>query len=52
MNPRLIKFALELQSQDVPEKKPKYISFKGGKGEKDFFKVVKAAFVTVPVDKQ
>ena len=52
MNPRLIKFTLELQSQDAPENKPKYISFKGGKGEKDFFKLVKAVYVTVPVDKQ
>ena len=52
MNPRLIKFTLELQSQDVPEKKPKSISFKGGKGGKDFFKFTKAAFVTIPVDKE
>lgn len=52
MNPRLIKFTLELQSQDAPEEKHKYISFKGGKGEKDVFPFVKAAYVTVPVDKQ
>ena len=52
MNPRLIKFTLELQSQDAPKEGPKYISFKGGKGEKDFLSVVKAAYVTIPVDKQ
>lgn len=52
MNQRLLKFALELQSADMPEKKPEYISFKNGKGgKKSFFNFFKSAFVTVPIEK-
>ena len=51
MNQRMMKFTLELQNANEPEKKPKYISFKNGRGEKNLFSFFKAAFVTVPFNK-
>lgn len=51
MNQRMMKFTLELQNANEPEKKPKYISFNKGKGYKNFFNFFKTAFVTVPFEK-
>lgn len=49
MNPRLVKFAVELQNGEKKEKKQEYISFSGGK--KSVLDIYKSAYVTVPVDK-
>lgn len=49
MNPRLIKFAVELQNTERSECTIKYIDLKnGGRKILDIFKFVK---VTVPVDR-
>ncbi len=51
MNPRLIKFAVELQnSGEKKEEETKNINFKGGSGKK-FFRELKLAKVTVPITK-
>lgn len=51
MNPRLIKFAVELQNQyEEKAEEPKNINFKNGGGKKLFDKF-KFAKVTVPVIK-
>ncbi len=51
MNPRLIKFAVELQNGEQIEKKEKNIYFNNGGGKK-FFNFLKEAKVTVPVNKE
>lgn len=50
MNPRLIKFAVELQNAGKIEKEEKDINFKNG-GRKNFFNFLKPAKVTVPVSR-
>ncbi len=49
MNPRLVKFAVELQNGERTEKTQKYINFKNGGGK--LFDIFKFAKITVPVDK-
>lgn len=52
MNPRLIKFAVELQNGEAPkDDKPKYIKFKNGGGGKKVFDILKLAKVTIPIEK-
>ena len=51
MNPRLIKFVVDLQTQDVKEDDSKYINFKNNGGGKRIFDIAKLAKVTVPVNK-
>ena len=52
MNPRLIKFAVELQNgTEKKEEKPKYIKFKNGGGGNKIFDIFKLAHVTIPIDK-
>lgn len=46
MNPRLVKFAVELQSSGKIEKQEKTINFK-----QKFFNIFKPAKVTVPINK-
>ena len=46
MNPRLIKFTVELQNAEKVEKTNKEITFK-----KKFFNFFKPAKVTIPIDK-
>lgn len=51
MNPKLVKFALELQSgekSDNAEYKTKYISFNTKRN--NIFNIYKSAFITIPVD--
>lgn len=48
MNPRLVKFAVELQTGDVEVKTEKKVEFKDST---KFFNFLKAAKVTVPVRK-
>lgn len=51
MNPRLIKFAVELQNQyEEKEEETKNINFKNGGGKK-FFDKFKLAKVTIPITK-
>ena len=50
MNPRLVKFAVELQNGERVEKDEKYIYFNHGGGKK-FFDFIKEAKVTIPVNK-
>lgn len=50
MNPRLVKFAVELQNSERIEKKDESINFKSGSGKR-FFGFLKLAKVTVPVSK-
>lgn len=50
MNPRLIKFAVELQNAEKIEEENKTINFKNGGGHK-FFNFFKLAKVTVPVNR-
>ena len=49
MNPRLVKFTVELQNGEKTEKSQKYINFRNG-GNK-IFDILKFAKITVPVDK-
>ena len=49
MNPRLVKFAVELQTGDVEVKTEKQVEFKDNSTK--FFNFLKAAKVTVPVRK-
>ena len=49
MNPRLIKFAVELQTMNKEEKTEETINFKGGK--RNFFNFLKPAKVTVPISR-
>lgn len=49
MNPRLVKFAVELQTGDVEIKTEKQVEFKDNTTK--FFNFLKAAKVTVPVRK-
>ncbi len=48
MNPRLVKFAVELQNGEKVEKEQETINFKNG-GEKKFFNFLEPAKVTVPI---
>lgn len=48
MNPRLIKFTVELQNHERKIEEKKTIYFKKAK----FFNFLKEAFVTIPVDIQ
>lgn len=50
MNPKLIKFMVELQNQQPKEKENEYIYFNKGGGKK-LFDVLTPAKVTVPVNK-
>ena len=50
MNPRLIKFAVELQNPDKKEENEEHINFKNV-GDKKFFNFLKPAKVTVPVSR-
>lgn len=50
MNPRLVKFAVELQNAEKTEKNYKYVQIKYG-SVKNFFNILKPAKVTVPVDR-
>ncbi len=49
MNPRLIKFAVELQTMNKEEKTEETINFKGGK--RNFFNFLKPVKVTVPISR-
>lgn len=49
MNPRLVKFAVELQNTEKVEEENKTINFKSG-GHK-FFNILKLAKVTIPVNR-
>ena len=49
MNPRLIKFAVELQTAGQEIKEEETINFKGGK--RNFFNFLKPAKVTVPINR-
>lgn len=49
MNPKLVKFAVELQNGEKIEKTEKSINFKNA--EKRFFNLFKLAKVTVPIDR-
>lgn len=49
MNPKLVKFVVELQNEEKVEKTEKSINFKNG--EKRFFNFFKFAKVTVPIDR-
>ncbi len=51
MNPRLIKFVIDLQTQKEEEQEQKYINFNNPGGGKKFFEIAKLAKVTVPVNK-
>ncbi len=50
MNPRLVKFAVELQNGECEKKEKNFIYFNTGSGKK-FFNFLKTAKVTVPVNK-
>lgn len=49
MNPRLVKFAVELQTDEKTQKKEKNISFNNC--NKYFLNIFKASVATVPVGK-
>ncbi len=51
MNPRLIKFMIELQTPEEKEEEQKFINFKNNGGGKRIFEVSKFAKVTIPVTK-
>ena len=52
MNPRLLKFMIELQTPEQKEEETKYINFtNNGSGGKKIFEVSKLAKVTIPVTK-
>ena len=50
MNPRLVKFVVELQNCNSVEEKQKYIHFVDGKKD-TFLNIYKNAKVTIPVSK-
>lgn len=50
MNPKLVKFAVELQTGEKSEIKKEYIHFNNS--GKHFFNISKAAGVTIPVNKR
>lgn len=51
MNPRLVKFTVQLQNGEKEEKTTKSIHFKQNGGNKNLFEILKLAKVTVPIDK-
>ncbi len=51
MNPRLVKFAVELQNGVKEEKEHEYIHFSNG-GKKDLFGLLKPVKVTVPINRE
>ncbi len=51
MNPRILKFMIELQTTEKEEEEKKYINFKSNGGGKKLFEVSKLAKVTVPIIK-
>lgn len=51
MNPRLVRFAVELQTNDREEKKEETISFKDSSAGRKFFNFFKMAAVSIPVNK-
>ncbi|MBQ9246746.1 hypothetical protein IJ182_10820 [bacterium] len=53
MNPRLIKFVVDLQTtEEKEEESKKYIGFGSSGGGKNIFDIAKLAKVTVPVDRR
>ncbi len=51
MNPRLVKFTVELQNGVKEEKEQEYIHFSNG-GKKDLFGLLKPVRVTIPVNEE
>ena len=51
MNPRLIKFVVDLQTPQEKDEKQEFINFKNNGGGKRLFDIAKLAKVTVPVTK-
>lgn len=49
MNPRLVRFAVELQTNDKQEKKEEAIAFKDSSVGNKFFNFFKMAAVSIPV---
>ena len=50
MTPRLVKFVIDMQTQEQKEDETKYISFKNNGGKK-WFDIAKLAKVTIPIKK-
>ena len=51
MNPRLIKFVIDLQTPEQEEEKTKRINFKNNGGGKRIFDISKLANATIPIEK-
>ena len=50
MNPRLVKFAVELQNQEKVEKQEETVKFKSSHTFFNFFKPAKVSVVVNPID--